>query len=54
MPIYEYVCTKCNERFTRHEPLEEHGQQRPACPKCGARAVRPVLSPFFAKTIRKS
>jgi putative FmdB family regulatory protein len=54
MPIYEYACTKCNERFTRQEPIGEHGRERPACPKCGARAVEPVFSPFFAKTVRKS
>jgi len=54
MPTYEYACTKCNERFTRHESIGDHGRDRPICPKCGARVVEPVLSPFFAKTIRKS
>ncbi len=54
MPIYEYRCTKCNERFARQEPIGTHGRQRPKCPKCGARAVEPVFSPFFAKTVRKS
>ena len=54
MPIYEYRCTKCNERFTRHEPIGEHGRKQPPCPKCGARAVEPVFSRFFAKTVRKS
>lgn len=56
MPIYEYRCTVCNERFTRQESIEEHGRRHPppACPKCSARAVEPVLSPFFAKTVRKS
>jgi len=60
MPIYEYRCTKCDERFARHEAIGEHGRQRPprpprpTCPKCGSRAVEPVISPFFAKTVRKS
>jgi putative FmdB family regulatory protein len=54
MPIYEYVCTKCNARFTRQEPIGEHGRRPPPCPKCGARAVEPVFLPFFAKTVRKS
>jgi len=54
MPVYEYACTECNERFMRHEPIEDHGRQPPACPKCSSRAVEPVLSPFFAKTVRKS
>lgn len=54
MPIYEYACTKCDARFARHEAIREHGRQRPECPKCGSRAVEPVFSPFFAKTVRKS
>ena len=56
MPIYEYACTKCHERFARHESIGEHGESRhrPECPKCGSRAVEPVFSPFFAKTVRKS
>jgi putative FmdB family regulatory protein len=31
MPIYEFVCEKCDEAF---ETLVRGGQQ-PACPKCG-------------------
>jgi putative FmdB family regulatory protein len=54
MPIYEYHCTKCDAHFTRHEGIEEHGRTRPACPTCQSRAVEPLLSPFFAKTVRKS
>ncbi len=54
MPIYEYRCTKCRERFSRQEGIEEHGRRRPACPKCKSRAVEQVFSPFFAKTVRKS
>lgn len=56
MPIYEYRCTVCGERFSRQEPIKEHGAERPApaCPKCGAQAVEPVFSPFFVKTVRKS
>ncbi len=57
MPIYEYRCTACSERFSRQESIEDHGRQiRPAppCPRCGADTVEPVYSPFFAKTVRKS
>ena len=54
MPIYEYRCPKCNERFSKQETLSEHGLERPACPKCSSRDVEQVLSPFFAKTARKS
>ncbi|MGH7672726.1 MAG: FmdB family zinc ribbon protein [Gemmatimonadales bacterium] len=57
MPIYEYRCTVCGERFSRPESIQEHGAERrlsPPCPKCDAQAVEPVFSPFFAKTVRKS
>jgi putative FmdB family regulatory protein len=54
MPLYEYRCTKCDERFARTETMAQHDSRRPACPKCSSRSVEPVLSPFFAKTIRKS
>jgi len=51
MPIYEYACTKCDERFARHESIGDHGRRRPECPKCGSRAVEPVFKPFFAKDV---
>jgi len=56
MPIYEYRCTACHEVFTRRETITEHGRAGPppACPKCRSQAVEPVLSAFFAKTVRKS
>ena len=54
MPLYEYRCTACAEVFTEQLTISEHARQRPVCPACGSRAVEPVLSTFFAKTIRKS
>lgn len=54
MPIYEFRCTQCRRSFSYSMPISEHGRKRPACPKCGSRAVEAVLSTFFAKTIRKS
>ena len=54
MPIYEYRCTKCRARFSQQEGIEQHARRRPSCPKCKSRAVEQVLSPFFAKTVRKS
>jgi len=54
MPIYEYRCTKCRKRFSEQVSIGAHGRRRPACPACKSKAVEPVLSTFFAKTIRKS
>lgn len=53
MPIYEYRCTRCGLEWSRQENLAEHGRERAACPTCGADS-EPLLSAFFAKTVRKS
>jgi len=37
MPIYEYVCLACEERFER---LLAMGASDPACPSCGRARVR--------------
>jgi putative FmdB family regulatory protein len=55
MPLYEYRCTACEYRFARTESMTQHTpRSRPVCPKCKSRAVEPVFSDFFAKTVRKS
>jgi len=42
MPIFEYVCTKCEHRF---EALI-FGDQKAACPKCKSNELAPQLSVF--------
>lgn len=42
MPIFEYVCTKCEHRF---ETLV-FGNQKAACPKCQSKELAPQLSVF--------
>lgn len=37
MPIYEYVCLACEERFEQLLPM---GAADPACPSCRAERVR--------------
>jgi hypothetical protein len=34
--------------------MAEHARSRPKCPSCESKAVEPVFSDFFAKTVRKS
>jgi putative FmdB family regulatory protein len=47
MPIYEYECPKCKERF---EVLQRINEDATAlqCPKCGADKPKRVLSGFFS------
>jgi putative FmdB family regulatory protein len=42
MPIYEYVCMKCEHHF---EELV-HGDETPACPSCAAKKVIRKYSSF--------
>lgn len=42
MPIYEYRCEGCDERF--EELLSMTDERTPACPKCGGAKVTRLLS----------
>ncbi len=44
MPIYEYRCEACAERF--EELLSSSDKPAPPCPKCGSANVVRVYSPF--------
>jgi putative FmdB family regulatory protein len=48
MPVYEYVCTKCNTEFELMRPFSE--ADKPAiCPKCNSDGQK-VVSGFACKT----
>jgi putative FmdB family regulatory protein len=50
MPIFEYVCAKCEHRF---EALI-YGSQKAACPKCQSKQLVPQLSVFAVAGGRSS
>jgi putative FmdB family regulatory protein len=41
MPIYEFECENCGQRF---EELVAAGTERSACPACGSQRARRLLS----------
>jgi putative FmdB family regulatory protein len=43
MPIYEYICDSCNERF---EKIVINKQQEIACPNCSSKKATIQLSVF--------
>jgi len=45
MPIYEYECTKCGERFELRRSVADSDSEV-KCPKCGAEEPRRVFSVF--------
>lgn len=42
MPIYEYVCEKCNECF--EHLAYSASESDPKCPKCDAKKVKKLMS----------
>lgn len=45
MPIYEYVCSECGERFEKFV-RSMSAQSEASCPKCGSANTRKVISRF--------
>lgn len=43
MPIYEYVCKKCDQQF---EELVFSSAEKVTCPQCGTTRVQRALSVF--------
>jgi len=47
MPIYEYQCTQCEEKFEVRQSIGEDGSGL-NCPKCNAQNPKRLLSSFFS------
>jgi putative FmdB family regulatory protein len=45
MPIYEYECTKCGERFELRRGISDSDKEI-TCPKCGKEFPRRLFSTF--------
>ncbi|MDE3110518.1 MAG: zinc ribbon domain-containing protein [Acidobacteriota bacterium] len=43
MPLYEYKCKKCGNRFEKIESLSASDTKK--CPKCGGKAERQLAAP---------
>lgn len=52
MPIYEYRCRECGERFEVSAPLEKRDKLA-VCPKCHGKKVELVISSFTCAAPRK-
>jgi len=46
MPIYEYSCTACNNRFQRLVRASARPEEATSCPKCGSTEVERRHSTF--------
>jgi putative FmdB family regulatory protein len=45
MPVYEYECPKCGEKFELRRNIADKDSDI-SCPKCGAKAPKRILSLF--------
>ncbi|MBI5639547.1 MAG: zinc ribbon domain-containing protein [Nitrospirae bacterium] len=45
MPIYEYVCQECSEKFSLLQSVHA-GDNDAKCPKCASQKVKKVMSSF--------
>ena len=51
MPIYEFRCKQCDAQFEEIRPLGDDGRTL-ACPKCGTKRPKKLLSSFAASSGR--
>jgi putative FmdB family regulatory protein len=56
MPIYEFLCQKCEKPFERIYSFAEYEQamKKTRCPNCGSTSVVRQLSTVEVKTSKKS
>jgi putative FmdB family regulatory protein len=57
MPIYEFLCRKCEKPFERTYSLAEYDREmkkKIKCPKCGSVRVVRQISAVEVKTSKKS
>ncbi len=52
MPVYEYKCKSCSEKFDIQRSLCESDEEV-KCPKCGSAGAERVYSSFGKNTIDK-
>ena len=52
MPLFEYVCVRCGERFEHLVRSGRGGAEgEPVCPKCGYERVQKQLSGFAVRGV---
>ena len=54
MPLYEFYCDKCQKEVSVTMSISEREKGQAARPRCGSRAMRPLMGTFFTQTSKKS
>lgn len=53
MPIYEYICNKCNDRFSLLQSMSA-AEKETQCLKCGSTEVKKLISSFSTSSTSSS
>lgn len=54
MPVYEFICNKCDHAFSNILKISEYEKKKFVCPKCKSKKVKRQISSFQAITSKKS
>ena len=54
MPVYQFKCKKCDNRFERIESISQHDKHKAKCPECGSKSIQNIVSSVNVKTSKKS
>jgi len=54
MPTYDFICEKCNKKYTLIISLSEYEKKKFRCPKCKSTRVKQQITSFQAVTSKKS
>lgn len=54
MPVYEFICDKCDYTFSHIMKISEYEKEKFSCPKCKSKKVKRRITPFQAITSKKS
>ena len=54
MPIYDFDCRGCGNRFTEMMPIHEEGQRKVHCPECDSDDTEQRIEAPYVATAKKS
>jgi putative FmdB family regulatory protein len=54
MPVYEFICQKCDCNFSLAITISEYEKKKFKCPKCKSDKVKRQISSFQTITTKKS
>jgi len=54
MPLYEFLCEKCQKEVALTMTIKEREAGSARCPECGGSGLQPLMATFYSKTSKKS